>query len=82
MQDLLAYDQLVPLFTKLHLHDLLKFILVSDRTRLRAFGVQFLKNLTEFDIDLILDLDNIVKSSDQYKSRISNLRSGHWDLSK
>lgn len=69
MQDLLAYEQLVPLFGQFQLHNLLKFVLVSDRVGLRSAGVAWLKNLTEFDIDLILDLDNLVKSSDQFKSK-------------
>jgi hypothetical protein len=67
---MLAYDNLLPLFLKQDFHELIKFAIVSDWRKLRFLGLQFLKNLTEFDIDLILDYDDIIKSSPHYKSRL------------
>lgn len=69
IQDLLAYEELVPLFAKYQMHHIIKFVILSDWKKLRTLGISFLKNLTDFDIDLILDLDNIVKNSPHYKSK-------------
>lgn len=68
VQDLLAYEELDLLFAKHQMHHIIKFVILSDWIKLRSFGIAFLKNFTDFDIDLILDLDNIVKNSPHYKS--------------
>lgn len=70
IQDLLAYDRLLPLFLEYKLNDLISFALVSDLIEIRSLAVSFLMNLTEFDIDLVLDYDDLIKTSPHYISKI------------